>query len=106
MQPSGTSSLGGGEGHRDYFSRSLNAPRYACDVLRIKSACVDTSFSTQSEPRSLAADVSLWNRIGTRDTGDADPLTGPVSVSTTRRCGCGPLSPTLYRRYAPSSPRI
>ncbi len=39
-QPPGTSSLGGGEGHRDYFRRSLNAPRYACDVLRIKSALV------------------------------------------------------------------
>ena len=33
---------------RDYLSRSLNALRYACDALRIKSACVDTSVSTQS----------------------------------------------------------
>ena len=41
-----------------YFSRSFNALRYACDVSRIKSACVDTSFSTQSEPRSLAASSS------------------------------------------------
>ena len=57
-EPSGTSNVGGGEGHRDYFSRSLNAPRYACDVLRIKSACVDTNFSTQSELRSLAVSSS------------------------------------------------
>src|SRR6478609_4333032 len=48
----------GGEGHRDYFSRSLNALRNARNVSRIKSACVDTSFSTQSEPRPLAASSS------------------------------------------------
>ena len=60
-EPSGTSNVGGGEGHRDYFSRSLNAPRYACDVARIKSACVDTNFSTQSELRSLAVPSSSLN---------------------------------------------
>src|SRR3954451_10362655 len=49
---------GGGKGQRDYFSRSFNVLRYACDALRIKSACVDTSFSTQSEPRSLAVSSS------------------------------------------------
>jgi hypothetical protein len=49
------------EGHREYFSRSLNAPRYACDVARIKSACVDTNFSTQSELRSLAVPSSSLN---------------------------------------------
>src|SRR6476619_8569644 len=48
----------GGEGQRDYFSRSLTVLRYACDALRIKSACVDTSFSTHSEPRSLAVSSS------------------------------------------------
>ena len=43
---------------RDYFSRSFNALRYACDTLRIKSACVDTSVSSQSEPRFLAVSSS------------------------------------------------
>ena len=48
----------GREGHRDYFSRSFNALRNARNVSRIKSACVDTSSSTQSEPRPLAASCS------------------------------------------------
>src|SRR6202171_1567244 len=43
---------------RDYFSRSLNAPRYACDVLRIKSDCVDTCVSTQLESSSFAVSSS------------------------------------------------
>ena len=48
----------GPRGHRDYFSRSFNALRNARNVSRIKSACVDTSSSTQSEPRPLAASCS------------------------------------------------
>ena len=73
------------EGHREYFSRSLNAPRYACDVARIKSACVDTNFSTQSELRSLAVPSSSLNTPSNIFSSASSQMRGHSLCSTRAR---------------------
>ena len=73
------------EGHREYFSRSLNAPSYACDVARIKSACVDTNFSTQSELRSLAVPSSSLNTPSNIFSSASSQMRGHSLCSTRAR---------------------
>ena len=53
-----------GTAHRDYFRRSLNAPRYACDVLRIKSAWVDNIATASSETNFRDAPLAHPNAPG------------------------------------------
>ena len=76
---------GAAEGHREYFSRSLNAPSYACDVARIKSACVDTNFSTQSELRSLAVPSSSLNTPSNIFSSASSQMRGHSLCSTRAR---------------------